>query len=97
MEYVTRGVCGQEGCRERRYYLDNGLWYCRRGHLQEVCNSQAWLCLLWLNLRIGTSHKAEVSKPPLPCQRLSICAGPTSRRGSRRLRDSRSKAPSEEG
>lgn len=37
MEYVTRGVCGQEGCRERRYYLDNGLWFCRRGHLQEVC------------------------------------------------------------
>ncbi|KAJ5444258.1 uncharacterized protein N7458_008130 [Penicillium daleae] len=35
MEYVTRGVCGQEGCRERRYYLDNGLWFCRRGHLQE--------------------------------------------------------------
>ncbi|KAJ5758043.1 uncharacterized protein N7511_006737 [Penicillium nucicola] len=34
MEYVTRGVCGQEGCRDRRYYLDNGLWYCRRGHLQ---------------------------------------------------------------
>jgi len=37
MEYVTRGVCGQEACRERRYYLDNGLWFCRRGHLQEVC------------------------------------------------------------
>ncbi|KAJ5183312.1 hypothetical protein N7492_000928 [Penicillium capsulatum] len=35
MDYVTRGVCGQEGCRERRYYLDNGLWFCRRGHLQE--------------------------------------------------------------
>ncbi|KAJ5157165.1 uncharacterized protein N7482_008265 [Penicillium canariense] len=35
MEYVIRGVCGQEGCRERRYYLDNGLWFCRRGHLQE--------------------------------------------------------------
>ncbi|KAJ5084683.1 hypothetical protein NUU61_009262 [Penicillium alfredii] len=35
MEYVTRGVCGQEGCREIRYYLDNGLWFCRRGHLQE--------------------------------------------------------------
>ncbi|KAJ5788546.1 hypothetical protein N7457_003536 [Penicillium paradoxum] len=34
MDYVTRGVCGQEGCRETRYYLDNGLWYCRRGHLQ---------------------------------------------------------------
>ena len=36
MDYVTRGVCGQEGCRERKYYLDNGLWFCRRGHLQEV-------------------------------------------------------------
>lgn len=37
MEYtITRGVCGQEGCRERRYYLDNGLWFCRRGHQQEV-------------------------------------------------------------
>ncbi|OQD75094.1 hypothetical protein PENDEC_c008G00131 [Penicillium decumbens] len=35
MDYVTRGVCGQEGCRERKYYLDNGLWFCRRGHLQE--------------------------------------------------------------
>ncbi|KAJ5824082.1 hypothetical protein N7447_006422 [Penicillium robsamsonii] len=35
MDYVTRGVCGQEGCRETRYNLDNGLWYCRRGHLQE--------------------------------------------------------------
>ncbi|KAJ5713845.1 uncharacterized protein N7483_011026 [Penicillium malachiteum] len=35
MDYVTRGVCGQESCRERRYYLDNGLWFCRRGHLQE--------------------------------------------------------------
>lgn len=36
MEYVTRGVCGQEGCRETRYYLDNGLWFCLRGHQQEV-------------------------------------------------------------
>ncbi|OQE14333.1 hypothetical protein PENSTE_c036G04491 [Penicillium steckii] len=35
MDYVTRGICGQEGCRERRYYVDNGLWFCRRGHLQE--------------------------------------------------------------
>lgn len=35
MEYITRGVCGQEGCRERRYYLDNGIWWCRRGHQQE--------------------------------------------------------------
>ncbi|KAJ9209740.1 hypothetical protein DTO166G4_8649 [Paecilomyces variotii] len=35
MEYVTRGVCGQEGCRETRYYLDNGLWFCLRGHQQE--------------------------------------------------------------
>ncbi|KAJ5629139.1 hypothetical protein N7528_002796 [Penicillium herquei] len=35
MDYVTRGVCGQESCRERKYYLDNGLWFCRRGHLQE--------------------------------------------------------------
>ncbi|KAF9885801.1 Pol I core factor CF [Aspergillus nanangensis] len=35
MEYITRGRCGQEGCRERRYYLDNGLWFCRRGHQQE--------------------------------------------------------------
>ncbi|PYI04964.1 RNA polymerase I-specific transcription initiation factor Rrn7 [Aspergillus sclerotiicarbonarius CBS 121057] len=35
MEYITRGVCGQEGCRERRYYLENGLWFCRRGHQQE--------------------------------------------------------------
>ncbi|KAJ5636646.1 uncharacterized protein N7484_009959 [Penicillium longicatenatum] len=35
MDYVTRGVCGQESCRERRYYVDNGLWFCRRGHLQE--------------------------------------------------------------
>ena len=36
MEYTTRGVCGQEGCRETRYFLDNGLWFCRRGHQQEV-------------------------------------------------------------
>lgn len=36
MEYITRGVCDQEGCRETRYYLDNGLWFCRRGHQQEV-------------------------------------------------------------
>ncbi|KAJ5374044.1 hypothetical protein N7517_006050 [Penicillium concentricum] len=35
MDNVTRGVCGQEGCRETRYNLDNGLWYCQRGHLQE--------------------------------------------------------------
>ncbi|PYH41405.1 TFIIB-type zinc finger domain-containing protein [Aspergillus saccharolyticus JOP 1030-1] len=35
MEYITRGVCGQEGCRETRYYIDNGLWFCRRGHQQE--------------------------------------------------------------
>ncbi|KAL1854658.1 hypothetical protein Plec18170_004749 [Paecilomyces lecythidis] len=35
MEYVTRGPCGQEGCRETRYYLDNGLWFCLRGHQQE--------------------------------------------------------------
>lgn len=36
MDYVTRGACGQEGCRETRYYLDNGLWFCLRGHQQEV-------------------------------------------------------------
>ncbi|KAF7597094.1 Pol I core factor CF [Aspergillus hancockii] len=35
MDYTTRGVCGQEGCRETRYYLDNGHWFCRRGHQQE--------------------------------------------------------------
>ncbi|KAF3399262.1 RNA polymerase I-specific transcription initiation factor rrn7 [Talaromyces pinophilus] len=35
MEYVKRGPCGQEGCRETRYYLDNGIWFCRRGHQQE--------------------------------------------------------------
>ncbi|KAJ5106465.1 Pol I core factor CF [Penicillium angulare] len=34
MEYITRGPCGQDSCRERKYYLDNGLTFCRRGHLQ---------------------------------------------------------------
>ncbi|KAL3461459.1 hypothetical protein BJX64DRAFT_260613 [Aspergillus heterothallicus] len=34
MEYITREPCGQEGCRETRFYLDNGLWFCRRGHQQ---------------------------------------------------------------
>ncbi|KAL2822589.1 hypothetical protein BJX63DRAFT_126648 [Aspergillus granulosus] len=34
MEYITRGPCGQDGCRETRFYLDNGLWFCRRGHQQ---------------------------------------------------------------
>ncbi|BAE58051.1 unnamed protein product [Aspergillus oryzae RIB40] len=42
MEYTTRGVCGQEGCRETRYYLDNGLWFCRRGHQQEVYQLILW-------------------------------------------------------
>ncbi|KAH8428054.1 TFIIB-type zinc finger domain-containing protein [Aspergillus melleus] len=35
MEYTIRGRCGQEGCRERRYYLDEGIWFCRQGHQQE--------------------------------------------------------------
>ncbi|KAL2848061.1 hypothetical protein BJY01DRAFT_212164 [Aspergillus pseudoustus] len=34
MEYITREACGQDGCRETRFYLDNGLWFCRRGHQQ---------------------------------------------------------------
>ncbi|KAJ0422480.1 hypothetical protein BJY00DRAFT_77699 [Aspergillus carlsbadensis] len=34
MEYITREPCGQDGCRETRFYLDNGLWFCRRGHQQ---------------------------------------------------------------
>ncbi|KAL4961299.1 TFIIB-type zinc finger domain-containing protein [Aspergillus stella-maris] len=34
MEYTTREACGQEGCRETRYFLDNGHWFCRRGHQQ---------------------------------------------------------------
>ncbi|KAL4810783.1 hypothetical protein BDV18DRAFT_2260 [Aspergillus unguis] len=34
MEYITREPCGQEGCRETRFILDNGLWFCRRGHQQ---------------------------------------------------------------
>ncbi|KAL4765756.1 TFIIB-type zinc finger domain-containing protein [Aspergillus foveolatus] len=34
MEYITREPCGQEGCRETRFFLDNGLWFCRRGHQQ---------------------------------------------------------------
>ncbi|EIT81806.1 hypothetical protein Ao3042_01656 [Aspergillus oryzae 3.042] len=42
MEYTIRGVCGQEGCRETRYYLDNGLWFCRRGHQQEVYQLILW-------------------------------------------------------
>ena len=36
MEEVTGDVCGQDGCRERRYYLENGVWFCRQGHQQEV-------------------------------------------------------------
>ncbi|KAH8700456.1 putative RNA polymerase I-specific transcription initiation factor Rrn7 [Talaromyces proteolyticus] len=35
MEYVKRGPCGQDGCRETRYYLEDGVWFCRRGHQQE--------------------------------------------------------------
>ncbi|KAL4741895.1 hypothetical protein BDV11DRAFT_212504 [Aspergillus similis] len=34
MEYITREPCGQEGCRETRFFLDNGLWFCQRGHQQ---------------------------------------------------------------
>ncbi|PGG99193.1 ubiquitin-60S ribosomal protein L40 [Blastomyces parvus] len=35
-ESVTRGVCGQDGCLETRYILENGLWFCRGGgHQQE--------------------------------------------------------------
>ncbi|KAJ5085911.1 hypothetical protein N7532_010682 [Penicillium argentinense] len=35
MDNAPRGRCGEEGCREKRFYLDNGLWFCRRGHLQQ--------------------------------------------------------------
>lgn len=86
MEYVTRGVCGQEGCRERRYYLDNGLWFCRRGHLQEVCRTFSRLFSALGDFR-----------PVLICKRLNVCVGPTSRRGSRRFWDSGPEAPGEEG
>ncbi|KAL3478794.1 hypothetical protein BJX99DRAFT_223909 [Aspergillus californicus] len=34
MDHSTREPCGQEGCRETRFFLDNGLWFCRRGHQQ---------------------------------------------------------------
>lgn len=30
-----RPRCGVDGCRSRRYHVDNGLTYCHRGHLQE--------------------------------------------------------------
>ncbi|PGH03775.1 ubiquitin-60S ribosomal protein L40 [Polytolypa hystricis UAMH7299] len=35
MEETVRGVCGQDGCLETRYYLESGLWFCRQGHQQE--------------------------------------------------------------
>lgn len=93
MEYVTRGVCGQEGCRERRYFLDNGLWFCRRGHLQEVCRA---LPSLACSPHCDESQSGEI-RLVLICEKLNVCVGPTSRRGSRRFWDSGSEAPSEEG
>lgn len=75
MDYVTRGVCGQEGCRERRYYLDNGHWFCRRGHLQEVCMSLVALRSI-PHPRILTSHKA--GNPAIHWHRwLRLFAGST--------------------
>ncbi|KGQ02123.1 ubiquitin-60S ribosomal protein L40 [Paracoccidioides lutzii Pb01] len=41
-EYVTRGVCGQDGCLEMRYILENGLWFCRGGHQQEPLVKDLW-------------------------------------------------------
>ncbi|KAL1957447.1 hypothetical protein VTO42DRAFT_6015 [Malbranchea cinnamomea] len=35
MEEIVRGICGQDGCRERRYHIENGIWFCRQGHQQE--------------------------------------------------------------
>ncbi|EZF23793.1 hypothetical protein H112_03573 [Trichophyton rubrum D6] len=35
MAESMRGICGQEGCRETRYYIENGLWFCRQGHQQQ--------------------------------------------------------------
>ncbi|KAG5217557.1 RNA polymerase I-specific transcription initiation factor [Trichophyton interdigitale] len=35
MAESVRGTCGQEGCRETRYYIENGLWFCRQGHQQQ--------------------------------------------------------------
>ncbi|CDM26542.1 hypothetical protein DTO006G1_3297 [Penicillium roqueforti] len=65
MDYVTRGVCGQEGCRETRYYLDNGLWYCRRGHLQEgvqVAEDAADFGNLGKTHRVKRETREKVSK-----------------------------------
>jgi hypothetical protein len=64
MEYVTRGVCGQEGCRERRYYLDNGLWFCRRGHLQEVCTALSKRALVPCLTTPGITQSHKAGKSP---------------------------------
>lgn len=90
MEYVTRGVCGQEGCRERRYYLDNGLWFCRRGHLQEV-----WPVLAPIPAWRRVTNRGHLER--FVHEKLKSRAGSTSRRRSGRFRNSGSETQGEEG
>ncbi|KZF23440.1 hypothetical protein L228DRAFT_282169 [Xylona heveae TC161] len=35
MEYVKGERCGVENCRSNRYYVEDGLWFCRNGHRKE--------------------------------------------------------------
>jgi hypothetical protein len=32
MEYVRGDVCGVDNCRATRYYIEDGLSYCKNGH-----------------------------------------------------------------
>ncbi|KAI9789192.1 MAG: Pol I core factor CF [Peltula sp. TS41687] len=36
MEYIRGEVCGVENCRATQYYLEDGLWFCKNGHIREV-------------------------------------------------------------
>ena len=36
MEYKRLSRCGVDSCKQKLFYLDDGQWFCKNGHLREV-------------------------------------------------------------
>ena len=36
MEYKRLSRCGIDSCKQTLFYLDDGQWFCKNGHLREV-------------------------------------------------------------
>lgn len=36
MEYKRLSRCGIDNCKQTQFYIENGRWFCKNGHMREV-------------------------------------------------------------